>query len=99
MSWSPWYISSVHRTATIAYVTNNYVGFRKVTIEGDWILGQDPKVQVEETNTMSICIYLSSDAFVEWESAVRLLQREVFTLLQLTRSRFGRTDWHKWVAE
>ncbi|KHN95711.1 Peptidase C13, legumain [Metarhizium album ARSEF 1941] len=70
LRWSPWHITSEYRTATVAYLGKNHVGFRRVTIQGRWHRGQDPSVRVEELDTTSICTFLSADAFVEWEDTV-----------------------------
>ncbi|KAK2589417.1 hypothetical protein QQS21_012907, partial [Conoideocrella luteorostrata] len=70
LKWSPWLITNEYRTATLAYVARNYVGFRRVTIQGQWLRGQDPSTRVEKANAMSICTFLSADAFVEWEDAI-----------------------------
>ncbi|KAG5980132.1 hypothetical protein E4U55_004355 [Claviceps digitariae] len=70
LKWSPWFFTKQYRTATIAYVTKNYVGFRRVTIQGAWLRGQDPTVQVEKADSVSICTFLSADAFVEWENHI-----------------------------
>ncbi|TWU76419.1 hypothetical protein ED733_006852 [Metarhizium rileyi] len=67
LKWSPWYVANEYRTATIAYLAKNHVGFRRVTIQGRWHQGQYPTVRVDAINTMSICTFLSADAFVEWE--------------------------------
>lgn len=58
------------RTATLAYIAPNYVGFRRVTITADWVRGETPAVEVEAVDTIATCLFLASDAFVEWEDAV-----------------------------
>ncbi|EXV04953.1 transcription factor IIIC subunit delta domain protein [Metarhizium robertsii] len=75
LKWSPWHITNDYRTATIAYLGKNHIGFRRVTIQGRWHRGQDPSIRVEEADTTSICTFLSSDAFVEWEDTVFLCSR------------------------
>lgn len=70
LKWSPWFVTREDRTATLAYVARNYVGFRRVTIQGPWLRGRDPTIRVEKSNSVSICTFLSADAFVEWEDAV-----------------------------
>ncbi|KAG5940890.1 hypothetical protein E4U53_007526 [Claviceps sorghi] len=70
LKWSPWFVTEEYRTAILAYVTKNYVGFRKVTVQGAWLRGQDPVVRVEKADSVSICTFLSADAFVEWENHV-----------------------------
>ncbi|KAG6006418.1 hypothetical protein E4U21_007084 [Claviceps maximensis] len=70
LKWSPWFITKEFRTATIAYVSKNHVGFRRLTIRGAWLRGQKPNVRVEKANSVSICTFLSADAFVEWENHV-----------------------------
>ncbi|KAG6020975.1 hypothetical protein E4U41_002649 [Claviceps citrina] len=75
LRWSPWLVTGPepepeHRTATLAYVAKNYVGFRRVTLQGPWPRGQDPAVRVDGSDSLSICLFLSADAFVEWENAI-----------------------------
>ncbi|KAG6007019.1 hypothetical protein E4U54_000076 [Claviceps lovelessii] len=70
LKWSPWLVTTEFRTATIAYVTRNYVGFRRVTIQSAWLRGQEPVVRVETANSVSVCTFLSADAFVEWENHI-----------------------------
>lgn len=54
----------------LAYTAKNYVGFRKVTLYGDWEQGQLSRTEIEETDVTSICAYLSTDAFIRWEDTV-----------------------------
>ncbi|KND93307.1 hypothetical protein TOPH_02370 [Tolypocladium ophioglossoides CBS 100239] len=70
LKWSPWHVSPECRTATLAYIANNHVGFRRVSIHGKWDKGQDPTLRVEQTDTTAICMPLGADAFVEWEDAI-----------------------------
>ena len=70
LRWSPWHVTEASRTALLAYIAKNHVGFRRVTIHGEWKLGDDPTVQVEEVDVASICTFLATDASVEWEDAV-----------------------------
>ncbi|KAG6196901.1 hypothetical protein E4U10_000571 [Claviceps purpurea] len=70
LKWSPWSVNQDSRTATIAYVAKNYVGFRRVTIQGAWLRGQDPIIQIDAADTLGICTFLSADAFVEWENHI-----------------------------
>ncbi|KAH7328089.1 hypothetical protein B0I35DRAFT_472839 [Stachybotrys elegans] len=70
LKWSPWLVGDHGRTATLAYVAKNYVGFRRVTISGIWERGHAPEVAVDEQDATSICLSLSPDAFVEWEDAI-----------------------------
>lgn len=72
LKWSPWFVTREYRTATVAYVAKNYVGFRRVTVQGTWLRGQDPTIRVERSDSVSICTFLFADAFVEWENAVGL---------------------------
>jgi len=73
LRWSPWYVKSGSRTATLAYIARDHVGFRRVTIQGDWEAGHDPVLEVEAADTTGICMPLSTDALVEWEDAVSSL--------------------------
>ncbi|KAG6054616.1 hypothetical protein E4U17_003644 [Claviceps sp. LM77 group G4] len=70
LKWSPWSVIKGSRTAAIAYVAKNYVGFRRVTIQGAWLRGQDPIIQIDAADTLGICTFLSADAFVEWENHI-----------------------------
>ncbi|OHE92860.1 hypothetical protein CORC01_11866 [Colletotrichum orchidophilum] len=70
LKWSPWLHSGDTRTAILAYCARNYVGFRRITIPGDWKRGAAGEVAVEEADVTGICTNLLSDAFVEWEDAV-----------------------------
>ncbi|UNI21872.1 hypothetical protein JDV02_007821 [Purpureocillium takamizusanense] len=70
LRWSPWYVATDSRTATLAYIARDHVGFRRITIRGDWEAGGDPAVDVEAADTTGICIPLGTDALVEWEDAI-----------------------------
>ncbi|KAM4056714.1 transcription factor IIIC subunit delta N-term domain-containing protein [Hirsutella rhossiliensis] len=70
LKWSPWHVSPDSRTATLAYIAHNYVGFRRITITGAWERARNPALRVEQTDTTAFCMNLGPDAFVEWEDAV-----------------------------
>ncbi|KFA78076.1 hypothetical protein S40288_05430 [Stachybotrys chartarum IBT 40288] len=70
LNWSPWTVTEHSRTATLAYIARNYVGFRRVTVSNGWGKGKKPHVEVDGHDSVSICTFLSPDAFVEWEDAV-----------------------------
>ncbi|KAH6607717.1 hypothetical protein Trco_004030 [Trichoderma cornu-damae] len=70
LKWSPWLIDDGYRTATLAYVAKNHVGFRRIVLYGDWDKGNLPDVESERSDTVTICLPLSSDALVEWEDAI-----------------------------
>ncbi|KAK1998966.1 hypothetical protein LX36DRAFT_656031 [Colletotrichum falcatum] len=70
LKWSPWLHSDGVRTAVLAYCARNYVGFRRITIPGEWARGTGVEVAVEEADLTGICTNLLSDAFVEWEEAI-----------------------------
>lgn len=70
LKWSPWFVSEGKRTALLAYLAKNYVGFRRITIKGDWVKGQLPGIEVEEKDMTAICTFLSTDAFIEWENTI-----------------------------
>lgn len=74
LNWSPWLtLPDGSHTSTLSYIAKDYVGFRKITITGEW-LGEDrPSLKVEDKDTTGICTALSSDAFLEWEDAVSQL--------------------------
>lgn len=73
LKWSPWVVSEGNKCAILVYLAKNYVGFRRITIKGDWVRGQLPELVVEDKDMTSICTHLSTDAFVEWENSVRWL--------------------------
>ncbi|PHH86543.1 hypothetical protein CDD83_10067 [Cordyceps sp. RAO-2017] len=70
LKWSPWHVSDESCTATLAYIASNYVGFRRVTVDGAWERGGDPVLRVDQADATAICMCLGADAFVEWEDAV-----------------------------
>lgn len=70
LKWSPWFWSDGKRTAILAYLAKNHVGFRRVTIIGNWERGQYPQIEVESTDTTAICMFLSTDAYVEWQDQI-----------------------------
>lgn len=59
-----------NRTATLAYLSKNHAGFRRIVLYGDWERGELPDVESERSDTTTICLPLSSDALIEWEDAV-----------------------------
>ena len=58
------------RTAILAYLAKNHVGFRRVTILGNWERGESPHIEVDNVDTAAICMFLSTDAYVEWQDQV-----------------------------
>ncbi|RFU78048.1 gpi-anchor transamidase [Trichoderma arundinaceum] len=70
LKWSPWLIEDGYRTATLAYIAKNHVGFRRIVLYGDWERGNLPDVVSERSDTITICLPLSSDALLEWEDAI-----------------------------
>ncbi|KYK59508.1 putative GPI-anchor transamidase [Drechmeria coniospora] len=72
LKWSPWHVLPDSCTASLAYLANNHVGFRKVTIDGTGSQNGDLRVRVERTDTTSICMPLFPDAFVEWEDVAKI---------------------------
>lgn len=72
LKWSPWHVRGGVKTAMLAYLAKNHVGFRRVTIQGGWMNGELPDMRVEECDTTSICMPLATDAFVDFENEVRL---------------------------
>lgn len=70
IKWSPWLPRNGSRTALVAYIAPNYVGFRRVTLGGEWERGKVPEVRVSGEDVLGMCCHLSSDAFVVWEDAV-----------------------------
>lgn len=73
------------RTATISYIGRNYVGFRKVTLKTRWEIESPPEVEVAASDTTSLCLSLSTDAFVKWEDMVWTTNSPLYlTLLTLS---------------
>ncbi|KAM0563683.1 hypothetical protein ACHAPJ_001410 [Fusarium lateritium] len=70
LKWSPWFRTDDKQVAILAYLAKNHVGFRKVTIVGDWEKGQLPRIEIEQSDMTAICMYLSTDAYIEWEDQV-----------------------------
>ncbi len=58
------------RSCLISYIDRNYIGFRKLTIEGPWKLGDVPEIVVSDEDTNGVCLNISTDAFFEFEDAV-----------------------------
>ncbi|KAF4999144.1 hypothetical protein FGRMN_2672 [Fusarium graminum] len=70
LKWSPWLRLEGRRVAILAYLAKNHVGFRKVSILGEWERGHPPKIEVEETDMTAICMFLSTDSYIEWEDQI-----------------------------
>ncbi|KAF5020505.1 hypothetical protein F66182_7468 [Fusarium sp. NRRL 66182] len=70
LRWSPWFRDDGKRISILAYLAKNHVGFRKVTIVGDWVRGQAPDIEIGQTDVTAICMFLSTDAYIEWENHV-----------------------------
>lgn len=73
LSWSPWHFDSESGAASLAYISNNYLGLRRISLHGAWPMGSAPDLRLEELDTASICLALCADAFVEWEEVVGVL--------------------------
>ncbi|KAF5694312.1 hypothetical protein FDENT_1282 [Fusarium denticulatum] len=67
LKWSPWFNDQGKRVAILAYLAKNHVGFRKITILGNWERGHPPHIEVEKADMAAICMFLSTDAYIEWE--------------------------------
>lgn len=70
LTWSPWVSSEGSQTATISYISRNYVGFRRIIMRGQWENGDQPVIEIEESDSAGLCLYLGSDAFIKWENMV-----------------------------
>jgi hypothetical protein len=77
LNWSPWIEEGDSQVSTLSYIAHNYVGFRRVAINRSWAPGTNPEVKVEESDTTSLCAFLSTDAFVEWESKVSVMPSHI----------------------
>jgi hypothetical protein len=71
LKWSPWFNDQGKRVAILAYLAKNHVGFRKITILSNWERGHPPHIEVEKADMAAICMFLSTDAYIEWEDLVR----------------------------
>ena len=70
LNCSPWLMEENSRTCVISFVDRNYVGFRKLTIQGPWERGSPPTIQIDDKDVFGRCLYLMTDSFVEFEDAV-----------------------------
>ncbi|CAJ0549093.1 Ff.00g027060.m01.CDS01 [Fusarium sp. VM40] len=70
LKWSPWLNFEGKQIAILAYLAKNHVGFRKVTIVGEWDRGQRPNIEVEKADMTAICMFLSTDSYIEWEDQI-----------------------------
>ncbi|KAM3446110.1 hypothetical protein MY3296_009979, partial [Beauveria thailandica] len=68
LKWSPWVTHEGKQIAALSYIAHNHVGFRRVVIEESWKQGETPSVKVDQHDMKGICLFLSTDAFVEWEN-------------------------------
>ncbi|KAK0627633.1 peptidase C13 family-domain-containing protein [Immersiella caudata] len=68
LNFSPWVETMESRTCFLSFVDRNYIGFRKISIIGDWLRGETPDIRVDETDSYGRCVHLSTDAFVEFEN-------------------------------
>lgn len=65
LCWSPWSGDAQASTSVLSYMDQNYIGFRRVNIKADL-----SAVEAETQDSDGLCLFLSTDAFVEWEDAV-----------------------------
>ncbi|KAK0636583.1 hypothetical protein B0T17DRAFT_613298 [Bombardia bombarda] len=70
INFSPWLQTGDSRSCVLSFVDRNYVGFRKITIDGLWARGESPNLKVDEEDLYGNCLHLSTDAFVEFEDVV-----------------------------
>ncbi|KAI0161929.1 hypothetical protein GGR52DRAFT_561744 [Hypoxylon sp. FL1284] len=70
LSWSPWLKRGSSKTTMISYVTNNYVGFREITVSWPRKAMVTPNVKVSAADNDGVCLHLSTDAFVVWEDLI-----------------------------
>lgn len=81
LKWSPWLNFEGKQVAILAYLAKNHVGFRKVTIVGGWDRGQRPNIEVEKADMTAICMFLSTDSYIEWEDQVWQIPSFYYLLL------------------
>ncbi|KAH7031639.1 uncharacterized protein B0I36DRAFT_243745 [Microdochium trichocladiopsis] len=70
VSWSPWVSHDGQKSCLVSYVSKNYVGFRRVTVQDDWAAMETPIIEVGGNDCEGLCLHLSTDAFVTWEDQV-----------------------------
>ncbi|KXJ88282.1 transcription factor IIIC subunit delta N-term-domain-containing protein [Microdochium bolleyi] len=70
LKWSPWIAQGGSKTSLVSYISRNYVGFRRVTIQDNWASMESPAVDVGSSDVEGMCQHLATDAFVTWEDKV-----------------------------
>lgn len=70
LRWGPWLAVGSKKTAALSYVSRNYIGFRKVTVDELVPAGSMPNIHVHPEDWSGFCTFLSSDSFVVWEGTV-----------------------------
>ncbi|KAJ2906372.1 uncharacterized protein MKZ38_002088 [Zalerion maritima] len=70
LTWTNWNTRGDSRTCLLTYISNNYIGFRKVTIDGEWEEGCLTDVKISERDEAGMCRYLYTDAFIEFEDKI-----------------------------
>ncbi|KAK4171949.1 hypothetical protein QBC36DRAFT_304882 [Triangularia setosa] len=70
LSFGPWLEDEGGRTCVVAYLDQNYVGFRKLRINKPWNRGQLPTLQMEDKDAHGQCVHLTTDGFVEFEQGL-----------------------------
>ncbi|KAK3318767.1 gpi-anchor transamidase-like protein [Apodospora peruviana] len=70
LKWTPWVQTEDAQTCILSFIDRNYIGFRRIRIEKPWVRGDLPKVVADDQDIFGKCLYLSTDAFVEFEDAI-----------------------------
>lgn len=78
LRWSPWLLSGDSRSCLLSYIDRNYVGFRRVVINGEPAKGEEPDLTVDEADLYGKCVCLSTDSFVEFEDAIWTKEKSKF---------------------
>lgn len=70
LSFSPWMHGEQSRSCLLSHIGRHYIGFRKITIQEPWTLGELPNIVISEEDAHGECLHLSTDAFFQFENAV-----------------------------
>ena len=71
LRWGPWLVVGSKKTSVMAYISRNYVGFRRISVDELVPMDRLPSIEVEAEDLGGFCTFLSTDSFVEWEGTVR----------------------------
>lgn len=73
LRWSPWVKSEDTWSCLLSYMDSNYIGFKRITINAPtWAPKDAPVITCDPQDWDSRCLHLGPDAFLEFESMVRV---------------------------